>query len=130
MMHAVRRRFLLPVTIALLGLAAPAEAGAPDRWQDALGIAGDAIDAMRAKAEQAILLGGALLYENRHTVAGALLGCAAGSAVGATSSAALAPVTGGAALAGAGSAALIGCGVGAVVGAQIGYPLDHVFEEQ
>ena len=39
----------------------------------------DARQAFLDKAEQAIVVGGVLLYRHRHAVAGAALGCVAGS---------------------------------------------------
>ncbi len=129
-MLLLRQPLSLLAMLATLGFAAPAEAGWSDRLDEAVAEARETTDALAAMAEQAIILGGAVLYQNRHTIAGASLGCAAGAGLGALSTAALAPATGGATLAGAGYAALFGCGAGAVAGAQIGYPLDHVFEEE
>jgi hypothetical protein len=79
-------------------------------------------------AEKAIVLGGILVYRNRHTIAGAGLGCAAGAMLGMTSVAAAGAVTGGAALAGTPQAVALGCGAGAAAGAALGYPMDHLFE--
>ena len=76
-------------------------------------------------AERAILLGGVVLYRNRHTAAGAVLGCLAGSTVGAGSALGLGLATGGIALPATGPGASLGCALGAAGGAVLGRGLDE-----
>lgn len=83
---------------------------------------------LQYNAESAIILGGAVLYQNRHTIAGVTLGCATGAAVGAMGSIAAGLSTGDAALPSTGPAAAIGCAFGAVTGAQLGRSLDQPME--
>ena len=116
--------------MACLALAAqPAKADIQDafrdRWQEAHVSASE----LQALAERAIVLGAAVLYQHRHTVAGAMIGCAAGAAAGAGSAVAAGTVTGGAALGVTPQAAMLGCGLGAAGGAALGYPYDHIFDE-
>ena len=119
--------------------AAPSRAAQDQTAQDQTpGLADAAADSWRSLqqsgavleswAEKAIVLGGVLVYRNRHTIAGAGLGCAAGAMLGMTSVAAAGAVTGGAALAGTPQAVALGCGAGAAAGAALGYPMDHLFE--
>ena len=84
---------------------------------------------LQEKAEQAIVVGGVLLYRHRHAVAGAALGCVAGSMVATTSTLGAGLATGGAALTTAAPAAALGCGLGALGGAAIGQRLDNVYDE-
>ena len=83
---------------------------------------------LRQKAEQAIVIGGVLLYRHRHAVAGAALGCAAGSVAATTTTLGAALASGGAALATTAPAAALGCGLGALGGAAIGRQLDEVYD--
>ncbi|WP_207461435.1 hypothetical protein [Azospirillum sp. SYSU D00513] len=82
---------------------------------------------LRDKAEQAVILGGAVVYQYRHTIAGLSLGCLAGAAAGAATGVAAGAATGGAALPSTAPAAALGCGLGAMAGAQIGQKLDDPF---
>ncbi|HET6521130.1 MAG TPA: hypothetical protein VFG47_15100, partial [Geminicoccaceae bacterium] len=86
------------LTLALLPLATPAEAGWEERLNEALDAAGAAGRSLAADAERAIVAGGVVLYRHRHTVAGAVLGCAAGSLAGASSAVGAGLATGGASL--------------------------------
>ena len=86
--------------------------------------------ALREKAEKAIVIGGVLLYRHRHAVAGAALGCVIGSMAGATTAAGAGLATAGASLAGVAPAVALGCGLGALGGAAVGQPLDNVYDEQ
>ena len=81
------------------------------------------------QAEQAIVVGGVLLYRHRHAVAGAAIGCVAGSVAATSTAIGAGLATGGTALAGAGPAAALGCGLGALGGAALGHPLDNVYDE-
>jgi hypothetical protein len=78
-----------------------------------------------ARAQEAILLGGALVSQHRNTVSGGALGCALGATAGASSTLALALPTGGVSIGAAPNAVAIGCGLGMVGGAALGYQLDH-----
>jgi hypothetical protein len=79
---------------------------------------------IRDAAQKAILLGGAVLYNHRHAIAGGALGCAAGAAVGASSAGAAALASGGAALAAAPPLSALGCAAGAAAGISLGRELD------
>lgn len=76
-------------------------------------------------AEKAIIAGGSIIYQNRHTISGGVIGCAAGATLGATSVMTAGLSTGGAAFALTPEATLLGCGLGAAAGAALGYPMDH-----
>jgi len=79
---------------------------------------------LKSGAERVIILGAALLYQNRHTVAGVTLGCAAGALAGAAGGL----MASGDDLAGAAPAAAAGCAVGAGTGAHLGRPFDDPME--
>jgi len=118
--------------IAGLALAMPAgraEAAWSDVLEDGMAAAQSARQTLVEKAEQAIIVGGVLLYRHRHAVAGAAIGCLAGSMVATTSALGAGLATGGAALAGTAPAAALGCGLGALGGAALGQPLDSVYDE-
>jgi hypothetical protein len=126
-----KRSILLCLVLALLSVAAPAQAAEPtwsERMADALERARDQGEILARKAEQAIVVGGVLVYRHRHTIAGATLGCLAGATVGATSALGASVATGGAAVGGAAPAAALGCGLGALGGAAMGRELDGVYE--
>ena len=117
--------------IAMLSVALlPGRADAA--WSDVLREGIDAARAteqtLRAKAEQAIVIGGVLLYRHRHAVAGAGLGCVAGSVAATTTMLGAGLATGGAALATGAPAAALGCGLGALGGAALGQQLDEVYD--
>lgn len=118
---------LLAACLAVAAPAAQAEAREVfgDRWQEFQ----SSVAELQALAERAIVLGGAVLYRHRHTVAGAVIGCAAGAAAGAGSAVAAGAATGGAALAVTPQATALGCSLGAAGGAALGYPYDHIFDE-
>jgi hypothetical protein len=131
----IRLRLHAPACLlvaVLCWLSAPerAEAAWSDVLQEGLNAARSAEQALRAKTEKAIVIGGVLLYRHRHMVAGAALGCVIGSMAGATTAAGAGLATVGAALAGVAPAAALGCGLGALSGAAIGQPLDNVYDEQ
>ncbi|CCD03540.1 exported protein of unknown function (plasmid) [Azospirillum baldaniorum] len=87
MRHRTGRTLVAAGLASLVLMAAPAaQAASPTsegraEWR---GWLSDSAGGLRDGAERAIILGGALLYQNRHTVAGLTLGCLAGGAVGAT----------------------------------------------
>lgn len=117
----------------LLGLAI----GAPDRAAAAPGWLGHTVEfldgvatELSIRTEQAIVLGGIWLNRNRHTVAGAAIGCAMGSAAGAVASGLAGAATGGTALIGTEAAVLLGCGAGAAVAGSMGYRLDHIYDAE
>jgi Tfp pilus assembly protein PilV len=83
---------------------------------------------LREKAEQAIVLGGVLVYRHRHAVAGAALGCVAGSVAATTTTLGAALASGGASLTTTAPAAALGCGLGALGGAAIGQRLDSIYD--
>ena len=121
----------LGLVLALLAMAAPAQAAETtwsERMADALERARDQSEHLAQKAEQAIVIGGVLVYRHRHTIAGATLGCLAGATIGATSALGAGVATGGATVAGAGPAAALGCGLGALGGAAMGRELDGVYD--
>ncbi|HYG87649.1 MAG TPA: hypothetical protein VD978_15425 [Azospirillum sp.] len=109
---------LLPLVTAPL-TAAAAPLGTEDGWLS------DTAKELRSEAERAIILGGAILYRYRHTIAGMTLGCTAGAIVGATGGVAAGLATSGTTLPGTGPATAIGCALGAAAGAQLGLPLDQ-----
>jgi hypothetical protein len=119
------------VVAGLLLAAAPARADTEwaDVLQDGLAAARAAQQTLRQKAEQAIVVGGVLLYRHRHAVAGAALGCVAGSMIATTTTLGAGLATGGASLTTTAPAAAVGCGLGALGGAAIGQQLDTVYEE-
>ena len=80
---------------------------------------------LAARAQEAILMGGALVSQHRNTVSGGALGCALGATAGASSALALALPTGGVSVGAAPNAVAIGCGIGMIGGAALGYQLDH-----
>ena len=89
--------------LAGLALALPAgraEAAWSDVLQDGHGGGAGAQQTFVEKAEQAIVVGGVLLYRHRHAVAGAAIGCVAGSMAATTTAVGAGLATGGAALAG------------------------------
>jgi hypothetical protein len=118
--------------VAVLSLAA-APVRAEPAWTDALQDGWDAArvaqQTLQAKAEQAIVVGGVLLYRHRHAVAGAALGCVAGSMIATTTTLSAGLATGGASLTTTAPAAALGCGLGALGGVAIGQRLDNVYEE-
>lgn len=127
----LKRSIPLVLLLALLVMAAPAQAAETtfsERMADALERARDQGELLAQKAEQAIVVGGVLVYRHRHAIAGATLGCVAGATVGATSALGAGVATGGAAVAGAGPAAALGCGLGALGGAAMGRELDGVYD--
>lgn len=130
--HPMRHRTGRPLAAAgfaaLLVMAAPAaNAASPaSEWRaEWRGWLSDGAGGLRDGAERAIILGGALLYQNRHMVAGLTLGCLAGGAMGATGAVAAGAATGGAALPATGPAAALGCALGAAAGGAMGRPLDQ-----
>ena len=118
------------VVAALSVAAAPgrAEAAWTDVLQEGLNAARVAERTLREQAEQAIVIGGVLLYRHRHAVAGAALGCVAGSLAATTTTLGAGLATGGASLTTAAPAAALGCGLGALGGAAIGQRLDNVYD--
>ena len=80
---------------------------------------------LASHAQEAILIGGALVSQHRNTVSGGALGCALGATAGASSALALALPTGGVSVGAAPNAVAIGCGLGMIGGAALGYQLDH-----
>lgn len=127
MRHKTSRLLGTASLATLLVMTAPvAQAASPtSEWR---GWLSDRTDGLRDGAERAIILGGALLYQNRHMVAGASLGCLAGGAMGATGAVAAGAATGGAALPATGPAAALGCALGAAAGGALGRPLDQPME--
>lgn len=123
-------RYALPLALLVLFAAPRAEAAdTADHLRDGWSSVQAATAEASIWAERAVIAGGVVLYRHRHTVSGAVLGCAAGSALGAASALAAGTVTGGAAAAAMPQAAAVGCGVGASAGIALGYPLDHLFDE-
>ena len=125
--HGLRALALLAAVWVMLA-GGRAEAAWSDVLRHGMTAARDTEQTLRAKAEQAIVAGGVLLYRHRHAVAGAALGCMAGSMAATTATLGAGLATGGAALAGTGPALALGCGLGALGGAAIGHPLDDVYE--
>jgi hypothetical protein len=124
------RASALTAALALALPAGRAEAAWSNLLQDGLAAAQSAQQTFVEKAEQAIVVGGVLLYRHRHAVAGAAIGCVAGSLAATTTVVGAGLATGGAALAGSAPAAALGCGLGALGGAALGRPLDDVYEER
>lgn len=122
--------FLMMAGLLLATTPARAETAWTDVLRDGLAAAGAAQRTLQQKAEQAIVVGGVLLYRHRHAVAGAALGCVAGSMVATTTTLSAGLATGGASLTTTAPAAALGCGLGALGGATIGQRLDNVYEEQ
>ncbi|CAO3458286.1 hypothetical protein [Azospirillum argentinense] len=118
-------RPLAAAGLAALVLMAASTANAVSPTSEWRGWLSDRAGGLRDGAERAIILGGALLYQNRHTVAGLTLGCLAGGAVGATGAVAAGAATGGAALPATGPAVALGCALGAAAGGAMGRPLDQ-----
>jgi hypothetical protein len=116
--------------VSALSLAAPARAEVvwADVLRDGWAAARAAEQTLREKAEQAIVLGGVLLYRHRHAVAGATLGCVAGSVAATTTTLGAGLATGGASLATTAPAAALGCSLGGLGGAAIGHRLDNVYD--
>jgi len=85
----------------------------------------DKSDEFTTQARQAIILGGAVVAQNRNTIAGGALGCAVGAALAASSAAMLGVPTGGASVAVAPNAMAAACALGTAGGLALGYPLDH-----
>ena len=77
-------------------------------------------------AQRAILIGGVVLYNHRHAVAGAVMGCGAGAVAVGTSALAVGIATAGLAAPAAPSAAALGCGLGALGGALLGARMDDL----
>lgn len=114
----------------LISAAAPVRADAwADVMQEGLDAARAAEQTLREKTEQAIVMGGVLLYRHRHAVAGAALGCIAGSVAATTTTLGAGLATGGASLTTTAPAAALGCGLGALGGAALGQRLDNVYDE-
>jgi hypothetical protein len=125
----VLRMCLVGATLLLAAAPARAETEWAGVLQDGLAAAHAAQQTLRAKAEQAIVVGGVLLYRHRHAVAGAALGCVAGSMLATTTTLGAGLATGGAALTTTAPAAAVGCGLGALGGAAIGQQMDNVYDE-
>ena len=85
----------------------------------------DQADQLTIQARQAIIMGGAAIAQNRNTLSGGALGCAAGAIALGGSVAILRPPTAGAAVAASPDAIAMGCVLGALGGASLGYELDH-----
>jgi hypothetical protein len=84
-----------------------------------------AVDRLRHDVEPAVVLGGIVVSRNRHTIAGAALGCGSGAALGAAGAAVLGLASGGIGFAAVPPAAGLGCLVGGALGVAEGYPLDN-----
>jgi hypothetical protein len=126
----VLRMCLVGATLLLAAAPARAETEWARVLQDSLAATHAAQQTLLAKAEQAIVVGGVLLYRHRHAVAGAALGCVAGSMLATTTTLGAGLATGGASLTTTAPAAAVGCGLGALGGVAIGQQLDDVYEEQ
>jgi hypothetical protein len=130
-MHRVpfgMRTCLLVVALALAAAPGRADAASSDVVREGLEAARAAEQMLREKTEQAIVLGGVLLYRHRHAVAGAALGCVAGSLAATTTTLGAGLATGGASLTTTAPAAALGCGLGALGGAALGQQLDNVYD--
>jgi hypothetical protein len=129
-MHRVAFGVRTCLLVAALSMAAPrhADAAWSDAVQEGLDAARGAQQTLREKAEQAIVLGGVLLYRHRHAVAGAALGCVAGSVAATTTTLGAGLATGGASLTTTAPAAALGCGLGALGGAALGQRLDNLYD--
>jgi Tfp pilus assembly protein PilV len=122
------RACLLVATLSVAAVPERADAAWSDILQDGMDAARATEQALRQKAEQAIVIGGVLLYRHRHAVAGAALGCVAGSVAATTTTLGAALASGGASLTTTAPAAALGCGLGALGGAAIGRQLDEVYD--
>jgi hypothetical protein len=130
-MHRVLLGLRAGVLLAALSLlVAPgrAEAAWSDVVREGLEAARAAEQTLRERTEQAIVMGGVLLYRHRHAVAGAALGCVAGSVAATTTTLGAGLATGGASLTTTAPAAALGCGLGALGGAALGQRLDDVYD--
>jgi hypothetical protein len=122
------RAYLLAAALTVAAAPGRADAAWSEVLRDGMDAAQEVERTLREQAEQAIVMGGVLLYRHRHTVAGAVLGCVAGSLVATTTTLGAGLVTGGASLMATAPGAALGCGLGAVGGAVIGAPLDSVYD--
>ena len=122
------RACLLVAALAAATLPGRADAGWSDVLRDGMAAARATKQTLREKAEQAIVLGGVLVYRHRHAVAGAALGCVAGSVAATTTTLGAALASGGASLTTTAPAAALGCGLGALGGAAIGQRLDSIYD--
>lgn len=116
-----------PVIVFLVALAIASSVGAHALHHglaSAVHASRDAIYRLRLDVEPAVVTGGLVVSRNRHTIAGAAMGCGTGAATGAGIAAVLGLASGGIALAALPPAAGLGCAVGAAGGIAIGYPLD------
>jgi hypothetical protein len=130
-MHKVAiglRACLLIVALAVATAPGRADAAWSDVVREGIAAARAAEQTLREKTEQAIVMGGVLLYRHRHAVAGAALGCVAGSVAATTTALGAGLATGGGALTTTAPAAALGCGLGALGGAAIGQRLDNVYD--
>ncbi len=109
----------------------PSDAAAEPGWfgRSMASLEGTATE-LSIRTEQAIVLGGIWLNRNRHTVAGAVVGCGMGAAAGAVASGIAGAATGGTALVGTEAAMLLGCGAGAALAGSMGYRLDHIYDTE
>jgi hypothetical protein len=122
------RACLVIATLSLAAAPGRADAAWSDVLQDGMDAARAAEQTLRDKAEQAIVIGGVLLYRHRHAVAGAALGCVAGSVAATTTTFGAALASGGASLTATAPAAALGCGLGALGGAAMGQRLDSIYD--
>jgi hypothetical protein len=122
------RACLLAGVLILAAAPGRADAAWSDVVREGLDAARAAEQTLREKTEQAIVMGGVLLYRHRHAVAGAALGCVAGSVAATTTTLGAGLATGGASLTTAAPAAALGCGLGALGGAALGQRLDNVYD--
>jgi hypothetical protein len=122
------RAGLLVAALSIAAVPARADAAWSDVLQDGMDSARATEQTLRQKAEQAIVIGGVLLYRHRHALAGATLGCVAGSIAATTTTLGAALASGGASLTTTAPAAALGCGLGALGGAAMGRQLDEVYD--
>jgi hypothetical protein len=122
------RACLLLAALSIVAASGRADAAWSDVVQEGLQAARATQQTLREKTEQAIVMGGVLLYRHRHAVAGAALGCVAGSVAATTTTLGAGLATGGAALTTTAPAAALGCGLGALGGAAMGQQLDDVYD--
>lgn len=115
------------LALALLPLLAPppAQADTHDSIHQTFAALEQWTDRVADQAQDAILLGGALVAMNRYAISGGAAGCALGVVAGAGSAAALAVPSAGATIAAAPDAMALGCTAGALGGAAFGHLLDH-----
>jgi len=130
-------RTMLLALIALALPPAPAQAQAPTSDQKAAihdffrdlemltDRLADQADEFSHHAREAIIAGGALVAQNRNTISGGALGCAAGAVVAGSSAVLLSAPSAGASAAVAPDAVAAGCALGALTGAGLGWELDH-----